>query len=96
MSLKKIVLHGPAADNAGHYCDAGAELQVASTKAEASKAGFISADRARELVDGNRAVSASAAAAIEKASAAGPVVEEAPATAEAPTPQSPSSAREGK
>lgn len=61
--LKKIVLHGPALDNVGGYHDGGAELLVG----DADQAGFIHPDRARELLDSPRAVSATAAAAEERA-----------------------------
>jgi hypothetical protein len=65
--LKKIVLYGPAIDNAGQYRDSGTELSVASTKAEETKAGFVSAEEVKRLVDTGCAVSATEAAAVERA-----------------------------
>lgn len=54
--LKKIVLHTAATDNVGGYHDAGSELEVGADLA----AGTIAAERARELIAANRAVSATA------------------------------------
>lgn len=51
MTPTSITLHRAATDNAGGYQDAGAELWIGD-KAEA---GTISADRARELLDGHGA-----------------------------------------
>jgi topoisomerase IA-like protein len=51
MSLTSITLHRAAADNAGDFQDAGAELKI-SDKAEA---GAISAERARDLLDSHGA-----------------------------------------
>jgi hypothetical protein len=61
--MKKIVLHGPATDNASNFCDAGTELTID----EKSKVGTVSAERAKDLVARGIAVSATAAAEIEKA-----------------------------
>jgi general stress protein YciG len=61
--LKKIVLYGPATDNAGHYRDAGAELTIG----KAAKAKTISLERAQELIGRGGAASATAAAADEQA-----------------------------
>jgi len=66
MAARKIVLHGPALDNAGRYCDAGSELVVGAE----TGAGIITAARAKELLDRGTAVTATAAAAEEKAAAA--------------------------
>lgn len=65
--MKKIVLHGPSTDEAGNFCDAGTEIELVDGKKGEGKAGFISPDRARELVDRGAAVSATASAEIEKA-----------------------------
>ncbi|GEM_PF-6665315 len=54
--LKKIVLHTAALDNLGGYHDAGAELVVGDDAA----AGFLNSDRAKDLIEGHRAVSATA------------------------------------
>src|SRR4051812_11785338 len=72
--MKKIVLHAPALDNAGAYCDAGTELEVGD-KAEA---GMIDADRARALVDAHSAVSQTASEQIERS--AKPAFDPAPFT----------------
>lgn len=61
--MKKIVLHGPAADNAGNFCDAGVTLEIGDKAA----AGFITADRAHDLVVRQGAVSATAEERLEKA-----------------------------
>jgi hypothetical protein len=61
--MKRIVLHGPAIDGAGNFCDAGTELEIAAK----AKEGQVLAEDAKALVDGGRAVSATAAAEIEKA-----------------------------
>jgi hypothetical protein len=70
--MKKIVLHGPSTDEAGNFCDSGAELELVDGKKGEGKAGFISAERARELVERGGAVSATASAEIEKAAAQAP------------------------
>lgn len=93
--MKKIVLHGPATDGAGRYCDSGTELDVVADK---PKAGQIAADRARELVDEGRAVSATAEArsnaeprkpAARRKTARKPKKTTAPAAKPAPTPAPP-------
>lgn len=61
--LKHIVLHGPSVDNVGNFADAGSELTVGA----AAKEGFITAERAQELVDGNRAISRTAAQQLDQA-----------------------------
>ncbi len=63
MALKRIVLHGPTVDNAGLYCDAGTELEIG----EKAREGTIGAERARELLAAGTAVSATEAAAEDKA-----------------------------
>ena len=68
--MKKIVLHGPSTDEAGNFCDAGAELEIVASRKDEGKAGFISAERARALVDSGGAVSATASAELEKAAQA--------------------------
>jgi hypothetical protein len=45
--MKKIIIHGAAADNAGDLHKSGATLTVD----DEPKAGFIAADRAKHLVD---------------------------------------------
>ena len=44
--MKRIHLHGPAADNAGNFCDAGEDLDVSAS----AKAGHIDEDRAKAMV----------------------------------------------
>ena len=61
--MKRIVLHRAVLDDAGRYCDAGSSLEVGEGKQ-------ISPKRARELVDGGGAVSATSASAAEKAAEA--------------------------
>jgi len=60
--MKKIVLHGPAIDAAGNFCDAGTELEIG----DKAKAGTIAAESARQLVAAGTAVSATAEAAQAK------------------------------
>lgn len=55
--MKSIILNRATVDNAGGYCDAGAEL-VIGDKAEAST---ITAARAKELVDSSGAAAVPAA-----------------------------------
>ena len=54
--MKSILLHGPATDAAGKFCDAGRELIINDSGDENT----IDADRAAELVDSQRAVDAAA------------------------------------
>jgi len=63
--MKSILLHGPAADAAGLFCDAGATLDITQT----GKAGSISADEAKRLVSEGRAIDAAKAPAGDKAEA---------------------------
>jgi hypothetical protein len=63
MALKKIVLHGPALDNLDNYHSAGSELEIGPD----AKPGIISADRAQALIASAGAVSATEAAAVERA-----------------------------
>jgi hypothetical protein len=67
--MKKIVLHGPSTDEAGNFCDAGAELEIVSGPKDEGKVGFISAERARELVERGAALSATASAELQKTAA---------------------------
>lgn len=53
--MKKITLYGSSVRNDGSYVDAGTTLTIGD------KADEISADRAKELTDGARAVSETAA-----------------------------------
>lgn len=62
MSLKHIVLHGPAIDNAGNFKDAGSELTVG----EDAKEDFITSEQAHALVNRNAAVSRTAAEQMEQ------------------------------
>lgn len=56
--MKKIILHGPATDNAGNYCDAGTALEVR----EDVEAGAIDKDRADDFLASGKAVSEAEAA----------------------------------
>ena len=62
MTLKTITLHRAATDNLGLFVDSGAELEVGDQK----KAGFINADRAREILDSHGATGHHAKAAADK------------------------------
>jgi hypothetical protein len=59
--MRKIVLYAAALLNGGNYIDAGATVEIGDG------ADQISADRAKELVDGGRAASVTAARADETA-----------------------------
>ena len=52
MTLKSITLHRAASDNLSRFVDAGNDLVVG----DEAKAGVISADRAREIVESHGAV----------------------------------------
>lgn len=62
MTLKSITLHRAASDNLGLFVDSGNDLVVG----DEAKAGVITADRAREIVDSHGAVGHHAKAAADK------------------------------
>lgn len=67
--MKKIVLHGPSTDEADNFCDAGTELEIMAGPKDEGRPGFISAERARDLVERGAALSATASAELQKAAA---------------------------
>ncbi len=87
--MKKIALNGAAADNAGNFCDGGAELEVSNS----AKPGHIDEERAKALVrSGGAHVIATAAKAKKpatKKAAPKRTAKKAPAPAAAPPPPPP-------